>query len=152
VLGDEHRRASFATYAIGLLGDGERKSMEPIAARACPDPARVDAEHRRLAHFVSNASWRDVDVPREAAAHALAVLTKREPVVACIFDDTGFLKQGNHSVGVQRQYTGSAGKRCSNARRRLACRGGRCWATVRMAKAVRCAGPVATWNFRTRWA
>jgi SRSO17 transposase len=110
VLGDDHRRASFATYAIGLLGDGERKSMEPIAARACADPARVDAEHQRLAHFVSNSNWRDADVRREAAAYALEVLTKREPVVAWIFDDTGFLKQGSHSVGVQRQYTGSAGK------------------------------------------
>jgi SRSO17 transposase len=110
VLGDDHRRASFATYAIGLLGDGERKSMEPIAARACPDPARVDAEHQRLAHFVGNSNWRDVDVRREAAAYALAVLTQRGPVMAWIFDDTGFLKQGSHSVGVQRQYTGSAGK------------------------------------------
>jgi len=110
VLGDEHRRASFATYAIGLLGDGERKSMEPIAARACADPNRVDAEHQRLAHFVSNSNWRDEDVRREAATYALEALTKREPVVGWIFDDTGFLKQGSHSVGVQRQYTGSAGK------------------------------------------
>lgn len=110
VLGDDKRRASFATYAIGLLSEGERKSMEPIAARACPDPARVDAEHQRLAHFLSNSNWRDKDVRREAAAYALEVLTEREPVVAWIFDDTGFLKQGNHSVGVQRQYTGSAGK------------------------------------------
>jgi len=110
VLGDDHRRASFATYAIGLLGDGERKSMEPIAARACADPHRVDAEHQRLAHFVSNANWRDEEVRREAAAYGLEALTKREPVTSWIFDDTGFLKQGNHSVGVQRQYTGSAGK------------------------------------------
>jgi SRSO17 transposase len=110
VLGDDKRRASFATYAIGLLSDGERKSMEPIAARACADPARIDAEHQRLAHFLSNSNWRDKDVRRESAAYALEVLTKREPVVSWIFDDTGFLKQGNHSVGVQRQYTGSAGK------------------------------------------
>jgi SRSO17 transposase len=110
VLGDDKRRASFATYAIGLLSDGERKSMEPIAARTCADPARIDAEHQRLTHFVSNSNWRDKDVRREAAAYALEILTKRESVVAWIFDDTGFLKQGSHSVGVQRQYTGSAGK------------------------------------------
>jgi SRSO17 transposase len=110
VLGDDKRRASFATYAIGLLGDGERKSMEPIAARSCADPTRVDAEHQRLAHFPSNSNWRDQDVRRVAAAYALGVLTKRERVVSWIFDDTGFLKQGIHSVGVQRQYTGSAGK------------------------------------------
>jgi SRSO17 transposase len=110
VLGDEKRRASFATYAIGLLGDGERKSMEPIAARACPDPSRVDAEHQRLAHFVSNSNWSDVDVRREATGYALQALTARESVIGCVLDDTGFLKQGTHSVGVQRQYTGSAGK------------------------------------------
>lgn len=110
VLGDDQRRASFATYALGLLGDGERKSMEPIAARTCPDPSRVDAEYQRLVHFVSNSKWRDGDVRREASGYALQALTAREPVVGWIFDDTGFLKQGTHSVGVQRQYTGSAGK------------------------------------------
>jgi len=110
VLGDDKRRASFATYAIGLLSDGERKSMEPIAARSCADPARIDAEHQRLAHFVSNSNWSDMRVRREATAYALEVLKEREPIVAWIFDDTGFLKQGSHSVGVQRQYTGSAGK------------------------------------------
>ena len=109
VLGNKSRRGSFAMYAMGLMGDGERKSVEPIAARACPDPARVDAVHQRLLHF-TNADWSDGDVRREAARYGLAAMTEREPVVAWILDDTGFLKQGKHSVGVQRQYTGSAGK------------------------------------------
>jgi len=108
-LGNESRRGSFARYAMGLLGDGERKSVEPIAARACPDPARVDAVHQRLLHF-TNANWSDVEVRRVAGNYAIAAMTEREPVVAWILDDTGFLKQGKHSVGVQRQYTGSAGK------------------------------------------
>jgi len=55
VLGRDERRASFATYALGILGDGERKSVEPIAARACADPARSDALHQRLLHFMH---WR----------------------------------------------------------------------------------------------
>jgi len=42
VLRNKCRAASFAQYAMGLLGDGERKSMEPIAARACPDPDRIE--------------------------------------------------------------------------------------------------------------
>ena len=42
VLRTAPQRTSFATYALGLMGDGERKSAEPMAARACPDPDTVD--------------------------------------------------------------------------------------------------------------
>jgi SRSO17 transposase len=110
LLGRKGRRESFALYAEGVFGDGDRKSIEPIAARACADPARVDAEHQRLLHFALDAPWSDDDVRREAARYALEAMTAREPVDSWIIDDTGFLKQGKHSVGVQRQYTGSAGK------------------------------------------
>lgn len=110
VLGQPERQASFAVYAMGILGEGERKSLEPIAARACADPERADAAHQRLQHFAVDSPWSDRDVRREAARHALDAMTAREPVTSWIFDDTGFLKQGAHSVGVQRQYTGSAGK------------------------------------------
>jgi len=110
VLGEESRRGSFALYAMGLLGDGERKSVEPIAARACPDPERVEALHQRLLHFAVDSKWNDRQVRRVAAQYALEEMTRREPVEVWIVDDTGFLKQGKHSVGVQRQYTGSAGK------------------------------------------
>lgn len=110
LLGHVKRRASFATYALGLLGDGERKSVEPIAARACGNARDVDAAHQRLLHFLTDAGWSDAAVRRAAALYAVGVMTKREPVEAWILDDTGFLKQGTHSVGVQRQYTGSAGK------------------------------------------
>ena len=110
ILGSPGRRESFATYAMGILGDGERKSAEPIASRACADPATADAAHQRLLHFVSNSPWSDRDVRRTAARYALQAMTSRGPVQTWIVDDTGFLKQGTHSVGVQRQYTGSAGK------------------------------------------
>jgi SRSO17 transposase len=110
VLGNESRRGSFAIYAMGLLGDAERKSVEPIAARACPDPQKVDAMHQRLLHFAVDSKWSDREVRQEAAQYALEPMVQREPVEAWIVDDTGFLKQGTHSVGVQRQYTGSAGK------------------------------------------
>jgi SRSO17 transposase len=110
VLGRKDRRASFATYAMGLLGDAERKSIEPLAARACVDPDKADAAHQQLLHFMGDSPWSDHDVRCEAARYALCAMTERDPIEAWIVDDTGFLKQGSHSVGVQRQYTGTAGK------------------------------------------
>jgi SRSO17 transposase len=110
VLGRKERRASFAAYVIGLLSEAERKSVEPLAARTCELPDEMDAAHQRLLHFVSDSTWSDAEVRRTASRYALEAMTKRGPVAAWIVDDTGFLKQGSHSVGVQRQYTGSAGK------------------------------------------
>jgi SRSO17 transposase len=104
------QRASFATYAFGLLGDGERKSVEPIAARACGDEQQCDRIHDRLLYFVREGAWSDRAVRREASRYAIAAMAAREPVTCWIIDDTGMLKQGKHSPGVQRQYTGSAGK------------------------------------------
>jgi SRSO17 transposase len=98
VLGRKGQRESFALYAAGVLGDGERKSIEPIAARACADPTQTDAMHQRLLHFALDAPWSDADVRREAARYALDAMTAQEPVDAWIIDDTGFLKQGKHSV------------------------------------------------------
>jgi SRSO17 transposase len=97
-------------YALGLLGDGERKSVEPIAARACGDPALCEAYQARLLHFIADSQWNDHGVRRAATKYALSAVVEREPIETWIVDDTGFLKQGKHSVGVQRQYTGSAGK------------------------------------------
>jgi SRSO17 transposase len=109
-LGNDSRRQSFSIYAMGILGDGERKSVEPIAARACADPLKADAAHQSLLHFVANARWSDQAVRRVAAGHAIDAMSERGAVEAWIVDDTGMLKQGKDSVGVHRQYTGSAGK------------------------------------------
>ena len=109
-LGNKRRRASFALYMQGLLGDGERKSVEPIAARAAVDPSECDPAHQRLLHFLVDSEWSDRDVRRTAVRYAMPAILQHEPIDSWIVDDTGFLKQGSHSVGVQRQYTGSAGK------------------------------------------
>ena len=109
-LGHKKRRASFAIYAMGLLGEGIRKSVEPIAARTSPDPEHVDAMHQQLLHFIADSAWDDRAVRLTAARHAIAAMSERDPIRLWIIDDTGFLKQGTHSVGVQRQYTGTAGK------------------------------------------
>ena len=109
-LKDKRSRESFALYAIGLLGDGDRKSAEPIAARLRADPRETHNLHSKLCYFLGRSVWDDLAVRREAARYALDELARREPITTWIIDDTGFLKQGKHSVGVQRQYTGSAGK------------------------------------------
>jgi SRSO17 transposase len=110
LLGNKRQRACFAVYAMGLIGDGERKSIEPLAARACADPEDVPAMEARLGHFLNDAPWSDARVRAFATEYALEEITRNEPISTWIVDDTGFLKQGTHSVGVQRQYTGSAGK------------------------------------------
>jgi len=107
---DKRQRASFAMYALGLLTDGERKSMEPIAARACGSPDQVHAAHERLIHFLAASRWSDAAVRNQAARYAIDAMQAHGPIRTWVIDDTGFLKQGKHSPGVQRQYTGSAGK------------------------------------------
>jgi SRSO17 transposase len=104
-------RESFATYAFGILGDGDRKSVEPIAARASGgDEEAAEQIQDRLLHFLRESPWSDREVRREAARYVVEAMSARESVTSWIIDDTGFLKQGKHSPGVQRQYTGSAGK------------------------------------------
>src|SRR5947209_4361728 len=89
------QRASFAIYALGLLGEGERKSVEPIAARASGSAVdQVDALHQRLLHFVGPSQWSDEDVRLQAARYTVAAMEKRGKVESSIIDDTGFLKQG----------------------------------------------------------
>jgi SRSO17 transposase len=110
VLHDRRQRASFSAYALGILGDGERKSCEPIAARGTTEPSAARRAHERLLHFLARSTWDDEAVRLVAARHAIAAMETREPVTTWIIDDTGFPKQGNHSVGVQRQYSGTLGK------------------------------------------
>jgi SRSO17 transposase len=110
VLRRRDRRESFALYAMGLFGDSERKSVEPIAARACADPELCNAYHDRLLHFLGVAPWSDAKVRAYATRYALSAVTAREPVTDWIVDDTGFPKQGDKSPGVQRQYSGTLGK------------------------------------------
>jgi SRSO17 transposase len=98
----------FQRYCVGLLIPGERKSVEPMAARL--NPERTAAEHQSLLHFVGQAPWDADRLLQAVRAEVLPVMTQREPVAAWIIDDTGFPKQGQHSVGVGRQYCGELGK------------------------------------------
>src|SRR3954454_12993253 len=109
VLGHADRRAPLRGYTNGLLLPGERKSVEPMAARV--DPARVGAAHQSLHHFVAKAAWDDAALLAAVRAYALPAMLERGPVRAWIVDDTGLPKKGKLSVGVARQYCGQLGKR-----------------------------------------
>src|SRR3954467_15628442 len=108
-LGRAARRGPLRAYATGLLLPGERKSVEPMAARV--DPFRVGAAHQSLHHFVAKAAWDDAALLAAARAYALPALLEQGPVRAWIVDDTGLPKKGKLSVGVARRYCGQLGKR-----------------------------------------
>src|SRR5437763_13183742 len=108
-LGHADRRAPLRAYTTGLLLPGERKSVEPMAARV--DPARVGAAHQSLHHFVAEAAWDDATLLRAVRDYALPAMLERGPVRAWLVDDTGLPKKGKPSVGVARQYCGQLGKR-----------------------------------------
>ena len=107
-LGHADRRAPLKAYCTGLLLPGERKSVEPMAARVAP--GRVQAAHQSLHHFVAKAEWSDAALLAVVRAQVLPVLERQGAIRAWIVDDTGFPKKGTHSVGVARQYCGQLGK------------------------------------------
>jgi len=106
--GHADRWEPLRAYLTGLMLPGDRKSVEPMAARI--DPRRVRAGHQSMHHFVANAPWSDQAVLSGAVNYALAALERHGPVAAWLVDDTGFPKKGRHSVGVARQYCGPLGK------------------------------------------
>src|SRR5437764_3508956 len=106
--GHADRATPLKMYCAGLLLPGERKSVEPMAARLAPDNVR--RMHQSLHHVVADAPWSDEAVLAEVRSYALTAMRQRGPVQAWIVDDTGFPKKGTHSVGVVRQYCGQVGK------------------------------------------
>jgi SRSO17 transposase len=91
-----------------LLLPGERKSVEPMAARL--DPDHVGRMHQSLHHLVAEAPWDDEVLLDRALDTVLPAMLRQCPIVAWVVDDTGFPKKGQHSVGVARQYCGQVGK------------------------------------------
>lgn len=104
----EDRHTPLKNYVKGLLLPGERKSIEPMAARL--DPAHVQSTRQSLHHLVAKAPWSDASLLEQVCAEVLPAMQKHGPVVAWIVDDTGFPKKGKHSVGVAHQYCGQVGK------------------------------------------
>lgn len=107
-IGHADRREPLRAYVTGLLLPGERKSVEPMAARI--DPRHVRARHQSMHHLVASAPWDEREVLRSARDYALEPLERHAPVGAWVIDDTGMPKKGRMSVGVARQYCGQLGK------------------------------------------
>lgn len=106
--GHADRVVPLKNYCIGLLLPGERKSVEPMAARLAPDNVR--RTHQCLHHLVADAPWSDEALLGQVRRQVLPVMERHGPVVAWVVDDTGLPKKGKHSVGVAQQYCGRLGK------------------------------------------
>src|SRR6266404_4699750 len=103
---DRHEPAKL--YLKGLLLPGERKSVEPMAARLCPENVR--SAHQSMNHLVAAADWDDQAVLGVVAQQVAPELLKKDERCWWILDDTSHVKKGQHSVGVARQYCGRLGK------------------------------------------
>jgi SRSO17 transposase len=106
--GHADRNLPLKNYCTGLLLPGERKSVEPMAARLAPENVR--RMHQSLHHVVADAPWSDAAVLQQVRTAVLPAMQKHGRIVCWIVDDTGFPKKGSHSVGVARQYCGQTGK------------------------------------------
>lgn len=93
------QRAKGELYVRGLLLDGKRKSMQPMAAR-------LGVDHQQLQQFVTSSTWDYTEVRGRLARWAETFIGPR----AFVVDDTGFPKDGLDSPGVARMYSGSLGK------------------------------------------
>ena len=106
--GHADRNVPLKNYCTGLLLPGERKSVEPMAARLAPDNVR--RMHQSLHHLVADAPWSDDAILGQVRGYVLPAMKAKGSVQGWIVDDTGFPKKGSHSVGVARQYCGQMGK------------------------------------------
>jgi SRSO17 transposase len=92
-------------YLQGLLLDGERKSIEPLSRRV------PGGNEQNLQQFINQSPWSPAPILAAYRARMAAAFATDDGVIA--IDDTGFPKQGKHSVGVARQYSGTLGKRAN---------------------------------------
>ncbi len=89
--GHADRAVALRNYCTGLLLPGERKSVEPMAARLAGNDVR--RMHQSLHHLVADAPWSDEAVLRQVRGSVLSAMQKHGPVVCWIVDDTGFPKR-----------------------------------------------------------
>ncbi|TCV49470.1 SRSO17 transposase [Agrobacterium tumefaciens] len=104
-LGHKKRRQMCPVYVSGLIGPGDRKSIEPMAERLAPD------HYDRLHHFISDGIWDASPLETELAVQADRIVGASDAFL--VVDDTGLPKKGDHSVGVAPQYASMLGKRAN---------------------------------------
>lgn len=104
-LGHKKRRQMCPVYISGLIGPGDRKSIEPMAERLAPD------HYDRLHHFISDGIWDAGPLETELAVQADRIVGASDAFL--VIDDTGLPKKGDHSVGVAPQYASMLGKRAN---------------------------------------
>jgi SRSO17 transposase len=99
-------------YLRGLIQDGDRKSVEPMAGRVpLPEGLDVADPDQALQQFLGQSTWDERAVLKRYRATMAAKFA--DPAGIFVIDDTTFPKQGSHSVGVQRQYCGALGKKAN---------------------------------------
>lgn len=101
-LGHAKRRRMCPLYVAGLIGPGDRKSVQPMAERFAP------GEYDRLHHFVASGTWDGAPLEAELLVQADRLVGDADAVL--VIDDTALPKKGTHSVGVAPQYATSLGK------------------------------------------
>lgn len=106
-LGHADRHAGLRGYCTGLMAPLKRKTVEPMAAHVAPAATR--SRHQSLHHFVADSAWSDEQMLLRVAQWVVPAMDFSDGGW-WIVDDTGFPKQGRHSVGVARQYCGMLGK------------------------------------------
>ena len=108
-LGHVDRATPARWYLRGLMLPGQRKSVEPMAARVHPQD--VGSAHQSMHHLVADSDWSDTALLAAVAAQVVPVLSGHgQAPCFWIIDDTSYRKWGKHSVGVARQYCGHLGK------------------------------------------
>ena len=108
-LGHADRATPARWYLRGLMLPGQRKSVEPMAARVHPEDVR--SAHQSMHHLVADSQWSDAALFAAVAREVVPILSEAgQAPCFWIIDDTGFRKYGKHSVGVARQYCGQLGK------------------------------------------
>jgi SRSO17 transposase len=108
-LGHADRATPGRWYLQGLMLPGERKSVEPMAARVHPQDVR--SAHQSMHHLVADSDWSDAALLSAVAQEVIPKLNEDGKTPSYwIIDDTGCRKYGRHSVGVARQYCGQLGK------------------------------------------